>query len=267
MAARAAGGEKAARAARPVDPAAFKRADGGAYRSGDGRFTIEPASGRWMLIDAEQQDDLGLPLARGPYETLAAARSAAAEARSAPAPSSRLQPGVGGGLRPARTAAGSARRCSPHGDAPLLRTPPRPAAPKPPPLELRRYVHGDGPALRALWSAIGLRSLGDDDDSLDELAERNPGLVLVATEGDRIVGSALGAWDGRRGWIYHVGTAADRRRAGLGRRLVHEVERKLRALGCAKVNVIVKDDSPGAAAFWTALGYSSPPARQYGKEL
>jgi GNAT superfamily N-acetyltransferase len=121
--------------------------------------------------------------------------------------------------------------------------------------------------MRALWAEVGLKSLGDDDDSLDLLAERNPGLVLLATEGDRVVGTALGAWDGRRGWIYHVGTAPDRRRGGLGRRLVHEVERKLRSLGCPKVNVIVKDESPDAAAFWKALGYTSPPARQYGKEL
>lgn len=253
---------------KPVDPTAFKRAEG-AYRSGDGRFTIEPASGRWMVIDAEQQDDLGLPLARGPYGTLAAARAAALAARSTPAPSSDLQARRSAGARSAPAASAPVGRPGARrGTRPALRTAqPQARAPKPPPLELRRYAHGDGAALRTFWAGIGLRSVGDDDNSLDLLAERNPGLVLVATEGGRIVGSALGAWDGRRGWIYHVGTAADRRRAGLGRRLVHEVERRLRALGCPKVNVIVKDDSPGAAAFWEALGYTSPPARQYGKEL
>ena len=272
MGARAAAAPKARRAAKPVDPTAFKRGDGGSYRSGDGRFTIEPASGRWMILDAEQQDDLGLPLARGPYDTLAAARAAATAARVTPAPASSLKerlaaaprtpPGPeapGRGPRPPRVPA--------HDESSRLHPSPQPRSPKPPALELRRYASGDGPALRAFWAEIGLASLGDDDDSLDLLASRNPGLVLIATEGDRIVGTALGAWDGRRGWIYHVGTAADRRRAGLGRRLVHEVERKLRALGCPKVNVIVKDESPGAASFWKALGYVSPPARQFGKEL
>lgn len=261
------GTSNGSRPAKPADPAAFKRADGGTYRSGDGRFTIEPASGRWMVIDAEQQDDLGLPLARGPHDTLAAARAAAREARETPAPASDLQARLAAGPRPAKPPEPPR---APRGSRVATDRRARPEAtraPTPRPLELRRYAPGDGPALRAFWGEIGLKSLGDDDDSLDLLAARNPGLVLVATEGDRIVGTALGAWDGRRGWIYHVGTAADRRRAGIGRRLVHEVERKLRALGCPKVNVIVRDESPGAASFWTALGYSSPPARQFGKEL
>jgi ribosomal protein S18 acetylase RimI-like enzyme len=99
------------------------------------------------------------------------------------------------------------------------------------------------------------------------MAERNPGLVLVATAGDRLVGSGLGAWDGRRGWIYHLGTTPDHRRKGLGRRLVQEIERKLRQLGCPKVNVIVRDENSDGARFWEALGYAAPPSRQFGKEL
>ena len=254
--------------AKPVDPAAFKRGDDGAYHSGDGRFTIEPASGRWMVIDAEQQDDLGLPLARGPYDTLAAARAAATEARATPPPSSALEARLAARSATAGPAAEpSGERRASRAAPPPRREPVPPRTPKPPPLELRRYARGDGPAMRALWAEIGLESLGDDDDSLDLLAERNPGLVLLATEGDRVVGTALGAWDGRRGWIYHVGAARDRRRAGLGRRLVHEVERKLRALGCPKVNVIVRDENPQAAEFWKALGYESPPARQFGKKF
>ncbi|MBI3752386.1 MAG: GNAT family N-acetyltransferase [Chloroflexi bacterium] len=258
----------ASRPAKPADPTAFKRAEGGIYRAVDGRFTIEPASGRWMVVDAEQQDDLGLPLARGPYDTLAAARAAAADARATPAPSSGLQARLASS--PARTRAAAEPRNLPRGRrAPSARRESTQDArpPKPLVVELRRYAPGDGPAMRALWAEIGLASLGDDDDSLDQLAQRNPGLVILATEGDRLVGTALGAWDGRRGWIYHVGTAPDHRRTGLGRRLVHEVERKLRALGCPKVNVIVRDASPDAAEFWKALGYVSPPARQYGREL
>src|SRR3954470_8966872 len=86
---------KAAKAAKPVDPTAFKREAPGTYRSGDRRFTIEQASGRWLLLDSEQQDDLGLPLTRGPFDSLAAARAAAGDARSVPAPTSDLRTRTG----------------------------------------------------------------------------------------------------------------------------------------------------------------------------
>jgi GNAT superfamily N-acetyltransferase len=251
--------------AKTPDPTTLKRESAGTYRTPDGRFTVQEASGRWMVLDAEEQDELGLPLTRGPYDTLAEAKGAIASARSGPAPTSSLEARLKAGPRDSRTprAGGKARegRGSPRGPSTAA---PRP---EPPPVEIRRYRSGDGEALRQLWQSIGLTSLGDDDESLDRMAERNPGLLLVATEGDAIVGSALGAWDGRRGWIYHVGTTAGHRREGLGGRLVHEVERKLRQLGCPKVNVVVRDENPEGASFWESLGYSSPPSRQFGKEL
>jgi ribosomal protein S18 acetylase RimI-like enzyme len=125
----------------------------------------------------------------------------------------------------------------------------------------------DGEALRALWSQVGFRGLGDDDLGLARLARRNPGLVLVAAQGSRIVGSALGAWDGRRGWIYHVATVPSHRRQGIATRLIDRVEAGLAALGCPKVNVMVRDDSDGGAEFWRDRGYEAGTAAQYGKEL
>jgi ribosomal protein S18 acetylase RimI-like enzyme len=261
-------GTKAAssKAAKPADPTAFKRDAEGTYRSGDGRFSIEQASGRWLVLDAEQQDDLGLPLVRGPFDTLVDARSAAASAREAPAPSSDLVSRTASRGRGAGSASERQEQRASSGPAAASRTARR-RSPKAVPLEIRRYASGDGKAMRGLWTAVGFKSSGDDDESLDRLAERNPGLVLVATEGDRVVGTALGAWDGRRGWIYHLATDTDHRRAGLGRRLVHEIERKLRALGCPRVNVVVRDENPEGGAFWEALGYTVRPSRQFGRDL
>src|SRR6266545_1260327 len=62
---------------------------------------------------------------------------------------------------------------------------------------------------------------GDDDPSLAAFAERNPGLFLLALDERGLAATALGGWDGRRGWLYHVAVrAADQRRRGLGARLV-----------------------------------------------
>lgn len=255
------------------DPSALKRTSAGSYRTIDGRFTVEQASGRWLVLDTEEQDELGLPLTRGPYATLDAVRLAIGEAREGPAPRSQLGERAATirrtpGDRPGRGSGSSKAAAARRGPAPDAAGSRRQATTKgPPATEIRTYRAGEGRALRSFWATIGFHSLGDDDDALDRLAARNPGLVIVAQAGDTVVGTALGAWDGRRGWLYHVAVSPELRRTGLGRRLVHEVERRLRALGCPKVNLIVRDDNPGAKRFWEALGYTSPPARQYGKEL
>jgi len=123
-----------------------------------------------------------------------------------------------------------------------------------------RTVDGDG--LRELWREAGFHSIGDDDRSLARLARRNPGLVLVAAEGSRIVGSALGGWDGRRGWLYHVTTAETHRRQGIATRLVTRIEAGLRDLDCPRISVMVSEENAGARAFWSARGYSMAPTRQ-----
>ena len=61
----------------------LKRLGGGRWQTRDERFTIEPQSGTWVVVDAEQTDDLGLPLVRGPYGSLGAAKTAIAAARDA----------------------------------------------------------------------------------------------------------------------------------------------------------------------------------------
>jgi hypothetical protein len=74
----------------PADPddAPLKRLGGGRWQTRDERFTIEPQSGTWVIVDGEQTDDFGLPLVRGPFPSLTSAKDAIASARSsAPATS------------------------------------------------------------------------------------------------------------------------------------------------------------------------------------
>lgn len=254
----------------PPSADSLKRERAGTYRTHDGRFTIEQSSSGWLVLDAEQADDLGLPLARGPFPTLDGAKAAIADARTAPAPTSGVAhraPGTG------RTQAGRkpALRSVPAGESKATPTPrtraAAPVKPQRPAIVIREIRTADGDALRTLWAAAGFRLLADDDLGLARLARRNPGLVLVAAEGSRVVGSALGTWDGHRGWIYHVLTAPSHRRQGIATRLIDRIEEGLRALGCPKVNVMVRPDSDGGAEFWAARGYSSGPAVQFGKEL
>jgi len=252
-----------------ADEEKLNRERAGTYRTTDSRFTIEQSATGWLLLDSEQTNELGLPLARGPFATLDEARGAIGAARSGPRPISDL-----GERRAAKQASAKDATARASGGAPerakgaragkARKAPPRPTGRE---MVIRELRTVDGDALRALWRSVGFNSIGDDDRSLARLARRNPGLVLVATEGGRIVGSALGAWDGRRGWIYHVATAESHRRRGVASRLVGQVEAGLSDLGCPKVNVMVRDENEGASEFWAARGYAIGPARQLSREL
>ena len=236
----------------------LKREQAGTYRTADGRFTVEQTSSGWLLLDAEQANELGMPLSRGPFATLDEARHAITAARAGAAP---VAPA------PMRLSTRGARPPKEHAPSPG-RAARRPAARRPakPTVVVRELRAVDGDQLRRLWTEAGFRSLGDDDLSLARMARRNPGLLLVAAEGSRIVGSALGAWDGRRGWIYHVATAESHRRQGIAAMLVERVEAGLRDLGCPKVSVLVREENDEGRGFWLARGYE-PGSRQYAREL
>ncbi len=77
--------------AAPAGSAPLKRLGGGRWQTRDERFTIEPQSGTWVVVDAEQTDDLGLPLVRGPFGSLTAAKDAIEAARGAAAVASPLE--------------------------------------------------------------------------------------------------------------------------------------------------------------------------------
>ena len=132
---------------------------------------------------------------------------------------------------------------------------------------IRGYRVGDGDRLRALWIEVGFRLIGDDEDGLARFVARNPNSFLVAESGDEIVASAMGAWDGRRGWIYHVATAPSFRRLGLGSQLVERVEAVLRDQGCPRCLVIVERANEPALAFWRGLGYEQRETAHLGKAL
>ena len=257
-------------------PEKLKREKAGTYRTSDGRFTVEQSSSGWLLLDGEQANELGLPLTRGPFATLDEAREAIPAARSGPPPKGEI---VSIGARPRKAAkvegpperpqlpapktAGAKLRKAPKA-APTSR--PKAARPATPAVIIRDLRAADGDQLRKLWAACGFRSLGDDDLSLARMARRNPGLLLVASEGTRVVAAALGAWDGRRGWIYHVATAPSHRRQGLASKLVDQVEAGLRDLGCPKVSVLVRDANDDGRAFWRDRGYTEG-SRQFAREL
>jgi ribosomal protein S18 acetylase RimI-like enzyme len=92
-------------------------------------------------------------------------------------------------------------------------------------------------------------------------------MFLVGLMGTRIVGTVMAGYDGHRGWINYLAVAPDCRHGGLGRRLLDEAETRLRALGCPKINLQVRNANTDIIAFYEKVGYSIDDVTSMGKRL
>lgn len=123
-------------------------------------------------------------------------------------------------------------------------------------IKLRGFKLRDYPKVRALWLASGLEIRpGDSLAQIQVKLRRDPELFLLAEADGRIVGAVMGGWDGRRGWIYHLGVLPQFQRKGVASRLVREVERRMKAKGVLKVNASIYKWNKKSLAFFRASGY------------
>jgi len=120
----------------------------------------------------------------------------------------------------------------------------------------RTATLADFEGLVALWRAAGLRlRLEPVAEELASVLERDPELVLGVEDGGSIVASVLGTWDGRRGWVNRLATHPGHRGRGLARLLITELEARLRAKGCRKLNLLIEPDNAAMVAWYERLGY------------
>jgi ribosomal protein S18 acetylase RimI-like enzyme len=128
-------------------------------------------------------------------------------------------------------------------------------------ITLRPCRDEDVEEVLALWQrAEAVPRPTDRPDALLRRLERDRELFVLAWDGERLVGSLMGGWDGWRGNMYRLAVDPAYRRQGIARRLVAEVESRLRDLGCERITSLVFVDEPGAADFWRNVGYTPDPA-------
>ncbi|MBI4765289.1 MAG: GNAT family N-acetyltransferase [Deltaproteobacteria bacterium] len=109
----------------------------------------------------------------------------------------------------------------------------------------------------SLWrqsKGVGL-SGADSRENIHSFLNRNPGMSFLASEEDRILGTVLAGHDRRRGYIYHLAVHPDRRRQGIGRRLVDRCLQALREAGIQKCHLFVFTSNGSGIEFWKSIGW------------
>ncbi len=142
-------------------------------------------------------------------------------------------------------------------------------------VRIRRMVPEDYDAAYALWKqTVGMRltALNNTYGGIAKLIAQNPRTCLVATtdgpvsgdearssDGSRIVGTALGAVDGRKGYLYHVAVDERWRGRGLGSSLISRVCDVFKAVGIITISLLTTADNVSGQQFWESQGWRRRP--------
>ncbi len=121
-----------------------------------------------------------------------------------------------------------------------------------------------------LWKGIekGIH-LGTSDAPAEfqKKLQRDPELALVADLNGTLVGTVIGGFDGRRGFVYHLAVDQAHRAQGIGGRLMDELESRLRAKGCIRCYLFVTPDNPEAARYYEKRGWVLMDNLPFAKDL
>jgi ribosomal protein S18 acetylase RimI-like enzyme len=121
---------------------------------------------------------------------------------------------------------------------------------------LRVFTMRDYEQVIDLWLRTGI-AVGPSDsrEGIRRTLQLNPDLFLVAENEKRVVGTVIGTHDGRCGWANHVAVDPQCQGAGVGFALMRELEKRLRALGCNRMNLTVKRSNAQVQGFYERLGF------------
>jgi ribosomal protein S18 acetylase RimI-like enzyme len=125
--------------------------------------------------------------------------------------------------------------------------------------QVRQFdLENDYPRVLLLWQGIetGMNvGRSDTREEIQKKLQRDPDLFLVAELDDEIIGSVIGAFDGRRGMVYRLAVRRDGRGQGVGAALLAEVEKRLQTKGCLKCLLMVLSDNAEAMQFYRDRGW------------
>ena len=168
-------------------PDPLRRLGGGRWETKDGRFQIEPQSGTWVIVDSTQTNEFGLPLVRGPFPSLGAAKEAIETARGEGPVTSpladRIEHASKDGSAPSSVDDAPKPKKAGSKSGPADDEEAEPPIPKPPPEPtwirgLRPLGRGKALALIARLEGLGI----DDAEAIAraEIADGEPALTRLA---------------------------------------------------------------------------------------
>ncbi len=138
-------------------------------------------------------------------------------------------------------------------------------------MKIRQANKNDFDPLHALWQTVCLQLYPEAEERqrFEAMLQLNPELCLViVTDENKIVGSIMGAFDGRTASIHRLAVAKDLQKQGWGKKLIAELEIILVQKGIKKVAAQVLAHKSNIVPFYEKLGFTEMTyAKTYYKDL
>ncbi|TLX56014.1 GNAT family acetyltransferase [Stutzerimonas nosocomialis] len=135
-------------------------------------------------------------------------------------------------------------------------------------MNIRPYHPADEDAVVQLWEDCGLtRPWNDPHKDIARKLTQQPELFLVGEVAGELMASAMAGYDGHRGSVHYLAVAPAYQAQGHGRQMLEAVEQRLFALGCPKLNLLVRTSNERTLAFYRSLGYGTDDVFSLGKRL
>ncbi len=133
---------------------------------------------------------------------------------------------------------------------------------------IRPYLESDLDEVIALWELCDLTRPWNNPeiDIFRKLAQRDQ-LFLLAVKDDQLIATVMGGYDGHRGWVNYLAVHPHFQRNGVATALIQQLEKHLIALGCPKLQLLIRQDNIDVQNFYEQLGYEEVEVICLGKRL
>ena len=133
---------------------------------------------------------------------------------------------------------------------------------------IRQFANSDLEDVINLWELCGLtRPWNNPEIDIFRKTMQQDDLFLVAIKDDRLIAALMGGYDGHRGWMNYLAVHPQQQRLGIATALVQQLEKRLIARGCPKLQLLVRQDNLEVQSFYEELGYEEVDVICLGKRL
>ncbi|MBC8384768.1 MAG: GNAT family acetyltransferase [Candidatus Cloacimonetes bacterium] len=135
-------------------------------------------------------------------------------------------------------------------------------------MKIRKYQSDDKQRVIDLWKKCGLIvPWNDPEKDIERKLKDSPDLFFVGEIDDEIISICMAGFDGHRGCVNYLAVKPEFRRKGYAGQIVEYAEKKLKELGCPKINLMVRKTNQGVIDFYKRIGYKDDPVMVLSKRL
>ena len=133
---------------------------------------------------------------------------------------------------------------------------------------IRAYRSDDEADVIDLWRQCGLIvPWNNPETDIQRKLSTSPELFYVGLLDDELIASCMAGYDGHRGWIYFLAVKSAYQRKGFASMLIDHAESELIALGCPKVELMVRKTNKNIISFYKSAGFDTDPVMVLSKRL